>query len=109
VSNGLLRLSYEGGSRDLWNIRTSWRWDGRRFVLIRACMRFTDTVAGRAEPGFVQRIDVDFSRRRAAKTVTQKKGPSKVVRCRVKAEFAAPELAAFRFEENDLQDGLSCL
>jgi hypothetical protein len=95
---GVLTVTYEGGSREMWSIQLKWRRDRKtnRFALIGETATYADTLSedGKLERGSVEREDINY----ATGKMTRKISGEGTYRCDVKPGIAAPDLARFDFQ-----------
>lgn len=95
---GILTLEYEGGSREVWNIRFKWRYDKARdrFALIGETTQMRDTINddGRVERGSLSYEDINYL---SGKMVRKIAGQPRR-KCAVKPGIAVLDLAAFDFD-----------
>jgi hypothetical protein len=108
---GILTLTYEGGSREIWSYRLRWRYEKAhaRFELVGSTLVNTDTLAevGDEEPGWLIQEDVDYL---TGKVLRREARRGRRV-CELKRRTERPDLGAFDFarfvDEENVRPG-SC-
>src|SRR6185436_5039339 len=103
-AKGILGMTYEGGSREMWTMLYKWRYDAKsdRFLLIGETSDYADTLAddGELEPGQVQSEDINYLSGKMIRKVS-KRGTQ---HCAVKPSLRAIDLARFDFEKSSEDD-----
>jgi hypothetical protein len=98
-AKGILTLTYEGGSREMWSHRLKWRLDKRRnhFALIGDTFESVDTLVrpGKEEPGFLTYQDINYLRGKMIRKVARQGRQT----CDVTPGLAADDLATFDFQQ----------
>lgn len=92
TARGILTLSFEGGSREVWDQVCKWRWAPaeKQFKLIGETYSTADSVG--EEPDTTD--DINYSTMRIESTV----GKKKAKKCTIPTRFAPPVLSAFDFD-----------
>lgn len=88
---GILTIDYFGGSREMYDLQTKWRYDKayNRIVLIGETRTVTDTM----EEYPVEIMDINYSTLKMTKTVGKKK-----IDCLIPKDFRNQELSGFDYE-----------
>jgi hypothetical protein len=98
-AKGILALEYEGGSREVWNMRFKWRHDKARdrFALVGETVQIRDTLSedGGVERGSLSYEDFNY----LSGKMIRKLGGKPEQKCAVKPGIAVLDLAAFDFEK----------
>ncbi len=104
TGKGILTIDYSGGSREMYDITTKWRFDKayNRIVMIGETQTVVDTM--QEYPDEV--MDINYSTLKMTKTVGKKK-----IECRIPTDLKNQELSAFDYEmhgENLSDIGQNC-
>lgn len=93
---GILELTYQGGSREMWTDTMKWRWDFRasQFLLIGQTYSVVDTLA---EEKNVDTLDINYSSLKAERRINGKKKIS----CKVDPRFKGQSLSSFDYQKNN--------
>lgn len=91
ISKGLLHVTYEGGSREVFSDELKWRLDAKRnkFLLIRETRRVTDTLGDAPD----ETLDINYAELRA-----EEKSGRRKTSCAVGAKYKSLELSAFDYD-----------
>lgn len=97
ISKGLLHVTYEGGSREVFNDELKWRLDAKKnkFLLIGETRHVTDTVGDEPE----ETLDINYAALKEEKAIGKAK-----VSCPVKARFKALDLSSFDYDGKHIDD-----
>lgn len=97
ISKGLLHITYEGGSREVFSDELKWRLDPKKnkFLLIGETRRVTDTAGD--EPDVT--LDINYATLKEEKLTGKKK-----TSCAVARKFRAVELSAFDYDGKHVED-----
>ena len=91
ISRGLLHVTYEGGSREVFSDELKWRLDAKRnkFLLIGETRRVTDTLGDAPD----ETLDVNYASLRA-----EEKSGKRKTSCTLGAKYKSLELSAFDYD-----------
>lgn len=108
IANGVLSLSFDGGSRQTRSLTTKWRFQNGEFALIGVAETLMDSIAG--DNGAIVSIarDANLSTRKMVETVRRVTGITpgngeietklESKRCKIGATFRAPKLKDLDYE-----------
>jgi hypothetical protein len=93
---GILEITYQGGSREIWTDTMKWRWDvkAKQFLLIGQTYSVVDTLV---EAKNVDTLDINYSSLKANKGIDGKKKIS----CKIDPRFRAQSLSTFDYRKNE--------
>jgi hypothetical protein len=97
ISRGLLHITYEGGSREVFTDELKWRLDAtkNKFLLIGETRRVTDTVGEDPEVT----LDINYVSLKAEKLTGKHK-----TTCAIARKFRALELSAYDYDGRHVED-----
>jgi hypothetical protein len=97
ISRGLLHITYEGGSREVFEDELKWRLDAKKnkFLLIGETRRVTDTVGEDPEVT----LDINYPALKEEKLTGRHK-----TTCAIGKRFKVQELSAFDYDGQHIED-----
>jgi hypothetical protein len=97
IAKGILTITYEGGSREMWSDVFKWRWDATKkdFLLIGETYSSTDTIG--EEPD--ETYDINVSTLKVEATTGKKKR-----NCTAPVSMKSQTLSAFDYDSHDLTE-----
>ena len=97
ISKGLLHVTYEGGSREVFSDELKWRLDTKKnkFLLIGETRRVTDTVGEDSDVT----LDINYTALKEEKLTGKQK-----VTCPVNKRFRTLDLSSFDYDGKHLED-----